>query len=75
MKKGKVMIAVVFTLFLVLAVGIVSASIGNCHCFMTCYYCDWQHLNDCTIHNDYGGCFCHENPCELVPYHLCCPGH
>lgn len=73
MKKGRVVVAMVLTLFLVLAVGIISADIGNCHCYAACYYCDYARPNDCSVHEDYGGCFCHENPCRLVPYFLCCP--
>lgn len=76
MKKGRVMVAVVLTIFLVLAVGIVSATIGSgCHCYAACYYCDWQFPNDCSITEGYGACFCHRNPCELVPYFLCCPNN
>jgi hypothetical protein len=71
MKKGRVMVAVVLTLFLVLAVGIVSASIGNCHCYEACQYCQ---DGTCAINEGgYGGCFCSENPCRLSENFLCCP--
>jgi hypothetical protein len=72
MKKGRVMVAVVLGLSLVLTVGIVLASVipNGCHCYEACYYCDPG--TGCKVGDGPGGCFCVNNPCRLSDHLLCC---
>jgi hypothetical protein len=72
MKIRKIWVAFVLAFSLVLAVGIVLASVSpnSCHCWEACYYCDGL-TGECTIYDGPGGCFCTENPCRLGRW-LCC---
>jgi hypothetical protein len=76
MNKGKIMIAVVLGLFLVLTVGIVLANVipNACHCFGACYYCDTE-SGKCKTYDGPGACFCTNNPCHLNEHFLCCKAH
>jgi hypothetical protein len=73
MKKGRVMVALVLALSLVLAIGIVSASVfpNSCHCYAACYYCPVGGGN-CSIWDGGGACFCLNNPCRLNTHFICC---
>jgi hypothetical protein len=72
MNKGRVMIAIVLGLSLVLTVGIVLASVfpNACHCYEACYYCDLT--TGCKIGTGPGACFCVNNPCRLSEHMICC---